>query len=111
MFRHKGIKRIRIQEFLDRYVENHLKIQVAKSWESEMGRVRRIAEFLGSLLSGADDVKSCSFDKTSVGFAVEAAPVHGCAQEVFVDVGFSEFTTQITLPRSKGGDRLHPPAA
>ena len=47
MFRRNGTKRIRFPAFLERYVEDHLKIQVAKSWESEMGRVRRIARFLG----------------------------------------------------------------
>jgi len=47
MFGRNALRRIRFDEFLDRYVENHLKIQVAKSWKSEMGRVHRIAAYVG----------------------------------------------------------------
>lgn len=34
--------RIRVSEFLDRYIEDHMKLQMPRSWQVEMSRIKRI---------------------------------------------------------------------
>jgi len=36
------VMRIRFAEFLDRYIEDHMKIRMPRSWQVEMSRIRRI---------------------------------------------------------------------
>lgn len=38
---------MRLQEFLDRYLEVHLEVKDPKSWEKELGRLRRIRAHFG----------------------------------------------------------------
>ncbi|MFC1629057.1 tyrosine-type recombinase/integrase [Gemmatimonadota bacterium] len=44
----RKLRRIRLHEFMDRYVEDYLKIKDARSWKREMGRIRRILEYFGN---------------------------------------------------------------
>ncbi|MFC1529292.1 tyrosine-type recombinase/integrase [Gemmatimonadota bacterium] len=44
----RKLRRIRLHELMDRYVEDYLKIKDARSWQREMGRIRRILEYFGN---------------------------------------------------------------
>lgn len=46
--RPRSQKRIRLAAFIDRYVEVYLKVKDAKSWEKEMGRIKRIRAHFGN---------------------------------------------------------------
>ncbi|MFC1499984.1 tyrosine-type recombinase/integrase [Candidatus Zixiibacteriota bacterium] len=39
--------RIRISEFLDRYIEDHMKLQMPRSWQVEMSRIKCIRKVFG----------------------------------------------------------------
>jgi integrase len=42
-------RRIRLFDFLERYVEDYLKVKDAKSWRQELGRLRRIRRHFGDV--------------------------------------------------------------
>ena len=44
----RKLRRIRLHEFMDRYVEDYLKIKDSRSWQREMGRIHRILEYFGN---------------------------------------------------------------
>ena len=44
----RKLRRIRLHDFMDRYVEDYLKIKDARSWKREMGRIHRILEYFGN---------------------------------------------------------------
>ena len=41
------VLRIRFSDFLDRYIEDHMKIRMPRSWQIEMSRIRRIQHAFG----------------------------------------------------------------
>ena len=43
----KRVLRIRLAEFLDRYIEDHMKIRMPRSWQIEMSRIRCIQNAFG----------------------------------------------------------------
>ncbi len=44
----KKVERIRLDEFCERYLEDHLKTSAAKSWKKEESRIKAIKEILGN---------------------------------------------------------------
>lgn len=57
--------RIRFSEFCDRYIEDHMKIRMPRSWHIEMSRIRRIRHEFGD--KRIDQITASDIDKFLVG--------------------------------------------